>query len=54
MKQFNMVCRLFSPSEGPFKIKINKVYANPENDGVTRGEVIAENIEWSIETLRGL
>ena len=46
IKDFNMVCDHYKKSGGPFKINITKVYSNPEEDGETRGKVIAEDVEW--------
>ncbi len=46
IKDFNMVCDHYQKAKGPFKINITKVYSNPENDGETRGKVIAEDVEW--------
>lgn len=47
-KQFNLVCYLGAESEGPFNMRIVKVYENPENDGESMGKVIAENLIWSL------
>lgn len=50
VKEFNLVCRLNAEGEkGPYKIVIEKVYSNPSQDGKSRGEVIAENIQWSVQ-----
>ena len=48
IKEFNLVCRLHSKESGPYRIIIRKVYSNPSQDGESKGEVIAENIEWSV------
>ncbi len=47
-KRFNLVCRVGVDSRGPFNMRIVKVYANPEQDGESIGQVIAKNIIWSI------
>ncbi|MCJ8276493.1 MAG: hypothetical protein MJK18_06610 [Bdellovibrionales bacterium] len=53
MKQFNMVCSPYKKeARGPFKILIKKVYDNPEDDGETKGKVIATDIEWTLAEFR--
>ena len=45
-KSFKTVCNLGANVEGAARIMILRIYSNPSNDGLTRKDVIAENIEW--------
>lgn len=47
IKQFNLVCTIGAKADGPFNMRVVKVYDNPEEDGESRGKVIAQNIVWS-------
>jgi hypothetical protein len=40
----NMVCKV--SGTGAFRIVLSHVYDNPNGDGITRGDVLAENLEW--------
>jgi hypothetical protein len=46
LKQFRMVCDIGTKSEGEFRFVIGKIYDNPGGNGETKGDVLAENIEW--------
>jgi hypothetical protein len=43
-EKFNMVCNLGQESTGAYKITIGHLYENPNGDGKTQGNQIAENI----------
>jgi hypothetical protein len=45
-KNFTMVCDDLGKATGDIKIKVRKVYENPNGDGITQGKVLAENLEW--------
>lgn len=48
-KTMNLVCNHHNEDpKGGYSIQINKVYDNPGGDGVTRGKVIANDIEWRV------
>ena len=44
-RSFNFICDNVPPS-GEFRFVVAKVYENPNGDGVTRGAVMAKNLEW--------
>ena len=45
LEHSNMVCKV--KGSGPYRIVLSHVYENPSGDGVTRGDLLAENLEWS-------
>ena len=46
-KKFNLVCYLSEETEGEYVLEIKRVYANPSNDGATRGNILASNLRWT-------
>lgn len=46
-KIFRLVCDTGTPTEGDFKIVINRIYDNPSADGTTKGKVVGDRITWS-------
>lgn len=47
-KSMVMVCNLGAKTQGAYVIAIAKVYENPGGDGVTRGKVLANDVEWHL------
>ncbi len=47
-KTFNMVCKYGAKSKGDYKITVGQVYEDKWGDGVTKGKVLATNLEWSM------
>lgn len=50
-KSFNMVCDVHEATRGDYRVTIGRVFANPANDGKTKGEVLATNVEWVLSQL---
>lgn len=46
MKRFRLVCDIGQKVPGDFQISINRIFANPEGDGATKGKQIAEKLQW--------
>ena len=45
-KTATVQCDTRSKEGGDFRIEVGKVYSNPNNDGVTRGNVVATGLQW--------
>ncbi len=44
-RSFKVFC-VNTSDQGSFRVGIARVFGNPSNDGVTKGPVVASNVEW--------
>lgn len=48
-KTLTLVCESVDAKPGPYHVTIRKVYTNPNRDGRTYGDVIADDVKWKSE-----